>query len=183
MSGYLHFKKTGVKAIDTIADALESAGNSYHNTDMWAETMDWLTPPQSHKEIIQNALDAAALSSPAPVEANGCPSCAAVGATWIDACDNPIHIHQANAYIHTLEDKIASIPPAPVWNRKKPNDTPAREKARQEIGVFAKEFSEWADLEPLDASELQIRLEEFMMMKFVEAIQQIKERECWTVQP
>ena len=39
----------------------------------------------------------------------GCPSCHAVRATWITDCENPIHIQQANAYIHCLEDERAAL--------------------------------------------------------------------------
>lgn len=42
-------------------------------------------------------------------QGKGCPSCAAVAATWIGDCDNPIHIHQANAYIRTLETERADL--------------------------------------------------------------------------
>jgi len=41
-------------------------------------------------------------------EPKGCPSCQAVAATWIGGCDNPIHIHQANAHILHLEQQLAT---------------------------------------------------------------------------
>jgi hypothetical protein len=42
-------------------------------------------------------------------EPKGCPSCQAVAATWIGGCDNPIHIHQANAHILHLEQQLATV--------------------------------------------------------------------------
>lgn len=66
MSGYLHFQKTGVKSIDNIAGALRNAGNAFHHTDQWGETIDWLTTPQSYIEIIQQALNEAALAQATP---------------------------------------------------------------------------------------------------------------------
>ena len=42
-------------------------------------------------------------------EPKGCPSCHAVAATWITDCENPIHMPQANAYIHTLEEENAAL--------------------------------------------------------------------------
>jgi len=47
-------------------------------------------------------------------EPKGCPSCQAVAATWIGGCDNPIHIHQANAHILHLEQQLATAQAA-VW--------------------------------------------------------------------
>ena len=41
-------------------------------------------------------------------ESKGCPSCKSVAATWISDCENPIHIHQANAHIHYLEQQLAT---------------------------------------------------------------------------
>lgn len=42
-------------------------------------------------------------------ESKGCPSCASVAATWITDCTNPIHMEQANAYIHTLEAEVEGL--------------------------------------------------------------------------
>ena len=42
-------------------------------------------------------------------ESKGCPSCQAVAATWIGGCDNPIHIHQANAHILYLEQQVVNL--------------------------------------------------------------------------
>ena len=54
MSGYLDFKYTGVKEVDDILAALESAGSGYHNTSQWDEKEDG---EQSYIEMIQEAAD------------------------------------------------------------------------------------------------------------------------------
>ena len=58
MSGYLSFRKTGVKGIDKILSKLEEAGNAYYNTSSWQE--ETYSGEPSYVEQIQKAADDAA---------------------------------------------------------------------------------------------------------------------------
>ena len=61
MSGYIHLEATGVEVIDTIAIRLEMAGNGYHHTESWGESCEWRDDKKSYLDLIQDALNAAAL--------------------------------------------------------------------------------------------------------------------------
>ena len=37
MSGYLSFEMTGVKPVDDLLNAIERAGDAYHNTEQWID--------------------------------------------------------------------------------------------------------------------------------------------------
>jgi len=58
MSGYLHFKMTGVDIIDAIGKALKNAGDAYHNTADWRDTGRHSQPNEF--QIISGTLSAAA---------------------------------------------------------------------------------------------------------------------------
>jgi hypothetical protein len=75
MSGYLSFSGTGSPLIDAILQALESAGDAYHNTVQWDEPAEEGGP--SYIELIQQAANAAAAALTASPQAapEGCEDC------------------------------------------------------------------------------------------------------------
>ena len=58
MSGYLFFRKTGVKEIDKILSKLEEAGHAYHHTSQWQE--EGYSGEPSYVDQIQKVADDAA---------------------------------------------------------------------------------------------------------------------------
>lgn len=59
MSGYLNFKRTGHPGVDSILDAIESAGDAFHNTSEWDED---IGNGKSYTDIINEKIEAAKIA-------------------------------------------------------------------------------------------------------------------------
>lgn len=60
MSGYLTgLNRTGNEFVDAIIDEIEDAGNSYHHTEYWGDSIDWREDKRSYIERINDAIDIA----------------------------------------------------------------------------------------------------------------------------
>ena len=56
MSGYLDFKRTGHPVIDNILDAIEIAGDGFHNTSQWDDD---LGDGKSYVDLIDEEIEKA----------------------------------------------------------------------------------------------------------------------------
>ena len=57
---YYSFEPTGNKEIDSVLQAVASAGGLFHNTDQWSESHDWINDGVSAADMIQNAANKSA---------------------------------------------------------------------------------------------------------------------------
>ena len=57
---YYSFEPTGNEQIDSVLAAVAAAGKSFHNTDQWSESFEWLNDGDSAEKMIQIAADNAA---------------------------------------------------------------------------------------------------------------------------
>ena len=73
MSGYLHFRRTGVCDVDAVMSALERAGNLFHHTEQWGDGYPNEGDP-SPLDGVQSALDSLALRA-RPQPARDLPIC------------------------------------------------------------------------------------------------------------
>jgi len=57
---YYSFEPTGNEDIDSILEAVASAGKSFHNTEDWTDSHEWLPDGMSVADKIQEAANRAA---------------------------------------------------------------------------------------------------------------------------
>lgn len=70
MSGYLSFNRTGHPEVDTILDAIETAGDAYHHTSQWGDECSWQDDKKSYIDIIDEKIDLARIALSKPIEKN-----------------------------------------------------------------------------------------------------------------